>query len=481
MVVKNPYVRVLATVVLLALAFPPFNAFFLVFVALVPWLTTLQNSTPKQAVRLGWVFGTLFWLHQMVWMVPFVGKWTGSYALALVPYLLVLLAVVWYFPLLAWLTHRAWTNGYRWAVPLIWASVEALRSGIPSIGFPWGQLAVPLYSQPMLMQLSAFGQIFLVSAWVVCGNILVFELLEVANARKTSRWLVVFIAGFVLSGARYMRPVEGKPHVVTVGQLGVEMAFSSPAQQEIHALRSAQELLDSAAANGSELLILPEDVVPSFQKLRPEVPVSVLYGGNRSVGQRYFRSAYLDDGKSIQVADKTRLVIFGEYVPFRNSLPFLNSFNLPTGDLQAGDHPSTMNSTVGKVGPLICFEALFPDVALAMADQGAQSLAVMAIDDWYAGTPAMEQLLAQSAWRSAENGLPVFRSGSMGISAVFDARGNMVARAPYGRQVQIREEVKIPGQSDALKGRGYFQWIASLGPIFVLVAPWLKNKKARTS
>lgn len=135
-------------------------------------------------------------------------------------------------------------------------------------------------------------------------------------------------------------------------------------------------------------------------------------------------------------------MIFGEFVPGRDVLPFLAAFKLPTGDLSPGSKVTSLKIGKLNVGPLICFEGLFPDLAYRQALNGAQLLAVMSMDDWFVGTQALDQLRDQTIWRAVETGLPVARAAETGYSLVVDGHGAVLAQAPVGGRQALN--VKVP-------------------------------------
>ena len=170
-----------------------------------------------------------------------------------------------------------------------------------------------------------------------------------------------------------------------------------------------------------------------------------------------------------QYADKVRLVIFGEYVPFRDRLGFLSGFNLPAGDLHPGSEVTTLEVNGIRVGGLLCFEALFEEVAREHAANGAELLAVMSLDDWYQRTGAIEMLKAAAVLRAVENRLPVVRSAPLGPSLIVNERGQILAEASIGETTAVRAEVTVaPSRSVWL--RYVFPWFA-LG-VWLLFTLW---------
>src|SRR5262249_32003050 len=147
-----------------------------------------------------------------------------------------------------------------------------------------------------------------------------------------------------------------------------------------------------------------------------------------------YQSAFSFDGSKWEHADKNRLVIFGEFVPFRDSW-IIKQFGLAQGDLTPGQTLGTLDIKGTKVGPLICFEGLFPDLAYRQALAGSRLLAIISIDDWYMGTAAPDQLKSEAVWRAVETGLPLVRSASLGYSLAVDQRGRIVSEAPLKQPI----------------------------------------------
>ncbi|MFM9873248.1 MAG: apolipoprotein N-acyltransferase [Fimbriimonadaceae bacterium] len=467
----------LISFVLLSLAFPPANVYLLIFVALVPWLKQLREGNSKLGFWSGYGFGFCYFGFQMFWVVGFVGKWTGSYGLAVVPWLVCAFLAGWFYAGTGWLMARCFKLNLAFLVPLIWAGSEAFRAYVPSLAFPWGIVALPLWKVPALAQGGAFGTIFLVSAWVVLVNMILLEVVypkEGAADRKIIGRAGVVALGFaVLSVFRYSTAPAGVDKTFTLGQPGVNMAFSTPEQEHEGLLNATGELLQGAINQRADLLILPEGYAgkvsgdPVNTPLGFEPQLHVIMGGQRLAGgTKVYQTAYAWDGSEWSFADKTRLVVFGEYVPFRDQLPFLRNFNLPAGDLIEGKELKTLSVGGLEVGPLICFEGVFPDLAIGHGNNGAQVLVQMSIDDWYEGTPAHDQLWMSSIWRSIESGLPLMRVGARGHSLATDSRGNLIANVPVGVRRAEKVTVKVPGRSDAFSGRFgfvYICWAVCLG------------------
>jgi apolipoprotein N-acyltransferase len=95
----------------------------------------------------------------------------------------------------------------------------------------------------------------------------------------------------------------------------------------------------------------------------------------------------------------------------------------PAPGRPAADPPFT-------VGPLICFESAFPDLARNLAAGGADLLVVQTADTTFQESWGPQQHASLAAVRAVESGRPVVQAAISGVSAAFDARGRRLAWAP---------------------------------------------------
>jgi len=196
-------------------------------------------------------------------------------------------------------------------------------------------------------------------------------------------------------------------------------------------------------------VIWPETAAPSFLDRDPErralvaraAPPGglVLVGTNRTTPERRepFQvwnslQAIAPDGSVVGHYDKAHLVPFGEYLPARAVLGRLGLGKITAGtvDFSAGPGPRTLALPgLPPVGPLICYEAIFPGAVTARESRPAWLLN-LTNDGWYGRTAGPYQHLAIARMRTVEEGLPLVRAANNGISAVFDAYGRERARLP---------------------------------------------------
>jgi len=148
-------------------------------------------------------------------------------------------------------------------------------------------------------------------------------------------------------------------------------------------------------------------------------------------------TALLVDGNGHDVAryDKMHLVIFGEYVPFRETLPWLQVFTPYSHDYSCRPGESwtrfPLQARDGKTytfGCLICYEDSDPYIARQYgASAPVDFLVNISNDGWFNGTEEHEEHLAICRFRAIETRRSVVRAVNMGISCLIDPDGRAIA------------------------------------------------------
>ncbi len=142
-------------------------------------------------------------------------------------------------------------------------------------------------------------------------------------------------------------------------------------------------------------------------------------------------SVFNDAGQPVETYDKTHLVPFGEYLPFHRLLESigLKALTRQRGGFTTGRTPRPIVRVSGlpAAGVLICYEAIFPAVAVQTAERPGVLINVTN-DGWFGNSTGPRQHAHQARLRAVEEGLPLIRVANNGISGVFDAYGRELAR-----------------------------------------------------
>ncbi|WP_201132428.1 apolipoprotein N-acyltransferase, partial [Rhodovulum imhoffii] len=208
-----------------------------------------------------------------------------------------------------------------------------------------------------------------------------------------------------------------------------------------------ERLMDATARPADpapDIVIWPETSVPYLLNHADDVMGMmadaagggpVMFGAQRRDRQGVYNSLAVIDaqGRVSHLYDKHHLVPFGEYLPFGGVLGAIGLKGLAARDAYGytpGPGPRLLDlGPAGRVVPLICYEAVFPEDLRAPG--GRPDWVVQITNDaWFGRLTGPYQHLAQARLRAVERGLPLVRVANTGVSAVIDARGRVLDSLP---------------------------------------------------
>ncbi len=476
---------------LLILAFPRFDFWPAAWVALVPLLVACHNQGRGEAGRLGCVAGFVFSLGSLTWITNSITVYGG---LPRVVSFLILVPLALYLALY-WAAFTALFLTVRERAPVVqllygaalWVTLEFVRAHLLT-GFPWNLLGYTLYRFPPLIQVASLTGVYGVSFLVVGGNLALAQGIMAGREWRRALPSVGVAAGLLLLAWGYglVFPVREIPETqsrVALLQGNIDQSRKwNPTLQE-DTVRLYRRLSESAAAAGASLIVWPETAAPFF--LREGGPLtaavaetarathtSLLVGSpdrerdasSREV--RYYNSAFLvsPEGRIVGKYDKIHLVPFGEYVPLKSLLFFVEKMAEGVGDMQAGHRFTVFSSPAGRFGVTICYEAIFPDQVRRYVAGGAQFLVNITNDAWFGHSSGPGQHLAHAVMRAVENRRYLVRAANTGISAIVAPTGEirgatgLFVEAVLTGQVERRDELTLYTRVGDL-----FAWLCLLG------------------
>ena len=433
------------------LLFPAPDLGVLAWVAFVPLLLLLRSSgTRREALLRGWFGGFGFVVATLYWLLPdliyFFPLAAGVVALLWVPWGLLVWAVLRPRPDATTTTTTTTADGSRrlgWkrgllalvAVPSGWVLIETVRSWKP-FGGPWSMLGTSQWDHPEELGLASIGGVWLLTFAIMLVNMCVALLVV---ARPSVRAMSAALGAAAVAAG----PVWFAAHPLPAGSGTVAVALVQPGVVHDPQVRDEEGVTLTKALEGQQIglvvwgessgddgLILNAPDQQQIEALSASLGAPILVNANTVVANGNLQKIsylYTPAGVEGQYA-KTRLVMFGEYIPFSGELHWLTKLTKAAGtNLVPGTGLVTFRADGVDIGPLICFESAFPDMARTEADHGAQILVYQSEDSTFQGSWEPAQHASLAAVRAAETGRPAVQASLAGVSGAFDAQGREIA------------------------------------------------------
>jgi len=446
---------------LLVLTFPDANLEFLAWFGLVPGLVLIIRSpSAREGGIRAWWLGAGYLIAALYWMAPQIGP-----AVLLVG---AVFGALWVpFGVAAWKLLRpplSWPRALAAlvVVPSCWLLTEWLRSW-QALGGPWAVFGVSQWQHPAVLALAAVGGVWLISFVLVMTNVAIVLVIEslprigrTVMPGASSRWGLAALGAAAALASVGAGPLAFALTPASPAVRQVTIAMVQPGAISNASLRAhASETLTAGLSRGGTLGGVRPDLIvwgessiaddltlPKYHGLLSQIEaLSAKDGADILVsqdttppGKGHEKWAVLVSPSGIKgIYIKTRLVPFGEYIPFRQQLGWLTkiskaaSTNMTPG---TGAHLLYATDRSGKplpIGVLICFESAFPDMARVDADLGAQLIVYQSSTSTFQGTWGPDQHASLGAVRAAETGRPVVQAALTGDTVAFDARGRLLA------------------------------------------------------
>ena len=134
------------------------------------------------------------------------------------------------------------------------------------------------------------------------------------------------------------------------------------------------------------------------------------------------------------VYDKTKLLIFGEYFPGIDRIPFLRKlFPYFGSSLTPGREVQVQELESTHFGWQICYESLFDKITRELTHKGAQVLVNITNDSWYGRRQEPYQHLTATFARAIEVRRPLIRATNTGLTGVIHADGTIDQISPLNK------------------------------------------------
>ena len=487
-----------ASGLLVAGAFPPLDFTWLVWVGMVPLLWALWSVEGKRAgwkgFGIGYLAGLVACLIEFNWVASV--SWLGALLLPMY------LATYWgLFGLFAAKIGNPWQSGKPARVltvafchGAVWAGCELLRGWVIT-GISWNVLGTAFHDAPRLAQAADLLGV------VGLSLVLVFFQAVVVQAVKLRKCAPVGIAGAVVGliavyGVVRIR-MENAADSVRLKTLLVQLNIPQEAARvlwtdlETHQAYEDETLkaLDSLKSPDGKIspqwpdwVMWPECALTgrilraddgawgtwqinmdTIAQVRESGPFSLIYGVNeleavkkgeelvmKENGKAYNSIAVMSPSDELQTYRKRHLVIFGETIPFVDSIPWLKQIYEQQsgaeyhGAFTSGDSVEPLPILAGEtmIGaiPTVCFEDSVPRLTRKFVRPGPQVIINVTNDGWFKESAAAAQHFNYARFRAIELRRPMLRCANTGVSAAISSTGS-TAHPDTGRS-QVLTDAK---------------------------------------
>ncbi|WP_415713155.1 apolipoprotein N-acyltransferase [Maridesulfovibrio sp.] len=408
----------------------------------------ISAESPRKALKRGWIAGSLAAMACMYWIAYPVGVYGGlPWALAIPCPVLVGMIVGAYYALYTYILHHAARTLPPFALcifsGLLWTTMETAQ-GVLLSGYPWMTLSSALAFRPEWIQGAAFIGAYGLSGLLVsvATAILVWKISNPVKIWAVSVVALIIILGGVRTTPQQFTYLE-KTGETSIGivQGNINQARKWDAKYKKTTFEKYLNLSRKITDN-SDLVVWPETAMPFYLQdggimraelvnFATETKTPILTGapgyvmhskGDFSLYNRAFLIS--PDKIDMDWYDKSHLVPFGEYIPFKEFLP-LGKLVQGAGDFLPGSDASPLQSGDLAMGMLICYEGIFPELAQERVEKGANLLINISNDAWYGKTSAPLQHLNLVTMRAVEQGRYMIRGTNTGVSACIDPLGRV--------------------------------------------------------
>lgn len=434
--------------ILLVLIFPRFNFEVLAWFAFIPLFSAIEAKTPQLAALSGFITGMIFYAWGLSWINNTLINY-GNLPQVVSFMVLGLLAAYlsFYTALFCYLIRRVCKDNQGLLflfAPVLWTAIEYIRSTHSEYGFSWLGLGYSQFQTLPVIQMAEITGVYGVSWLIMLVNVGLYLAWKSwkrgpglnMGVRFLSVTMLVLVLWLGYGSFALNRTVKAPSLTVALIQGNVEQAMKwNPVYQRV-VMSKYKDLTLKAAQSNPDLIVWPETATPFFynqhppgtefvQDLARQTATPILFGSPFTQNAIHYNSAYLvsETGDTQNRYDKIHLVPFGEFVPFRKILFFIEKMVVMIGDFGRGKVATLFDVAGYKAGVSICYEMIFPDLMRQAVKNGAHFLVNITNDAWFGKSAASYQHMSMGALRAVENRVPIVRAANTGISGTITANG----------------------------------------------------------
>jgi len=415
-------------------AYAPFSIWPLMFVSFIALNYTLTlAASNKQKLWYFTIFAYIFNVVNLHWVGnSFLYNSPEPYLVYFMPLLVAgmaaILTLIYVFLFMIFNKAKDGLIKNILLVPTVFLTAEFIRS-LSVFGFPWNLVGYSIAGNDALLQASELGTI------LVCSFLILFisSLIATFNKKAILVAVIVFVSWFTLGLVRFNTLDKSNVEKLSAESKLIQIDTTTHHKFDRIKMRkqvfSYLEQVKKVKYNKKvDIVVLPEMAVPypintedSLLKLLQRSlgkNQTLIVGAPAYNDYDIYNTMYFVSKTDYKRYDKILLVPFGEFMPFRDFLPFIKNFTNNFKDFSVGSIANTVEFNGKKYLGLICYEAIFPFFVKENIEDKNTILTNITNDAWFYGTVAPYQHALIAKTRAVENNLAMIRVSNAGESFI---------------------------------------------------------------
>lgn len=436
---------------------------FLVFLSLIPLFHSIRKT--KRKFLYMFIYASVLHLASASWIVnateflPFEKEKNFIFLLLFLIVIAVAEGVIIAFPFIFWENVRKNDTCDIFSFSALYILGEFIQEYIPYISFPWIRLSAVVAQKEIIIQsASLLGGLF-VSFIIASINGLICVILENIVLKKKVilpiiclSLIICFNTAFGIIRTNTIKHEEDSAVLLVQGNFsGEEKRTSDKNEITGKYLRLSYNNLSPDV----KLVIFPETAMPfsfnehndgtkTVSKFARKNDVTILTGICTYEEEKIFNSAvaFYPDGTFSEAYSKRILVPFGEKIWFYDTL--LKIMPDVFGEMSTfteGISPLPIETEIGKIGVVICYESIYPRIARSTVRNDAEIISIISNDSWFGKSNAMYQHHNHAILRAVENNRYVLRVSSTGVTSVISPTGQITDYAEPFKEETLKAYV----------------------------------------
>ena len=453
-----------------ALLFPPFFMTPLGFI-IFPYIINLlkENSTKRKINNyffIGFFYGLGFLLVLLFWIQSpfFTNNETKNFAILslLLPIFLSLFFGI------GFIFFKYIKNTFHliFFTPFIFLFIE-LAISKTFYGFPWVTYSLVLSNNILgfyfLKSFGTFVSSYLVLMIFLAPSLIIFSLKSKYEKIKIFIFHLPFLICLFFIFI-FNENYKGQGKIISFEVFQILSPIQNPNKKLIE-----QDIINKINQSNAEYLVFAENNYPYLISDISNLSIlnyikdnqKVIIGASRLNNNKLYNSFLYLEKNNTQIFDKEILVPFGEFLPFRNYLKFMENIS-GNIDFTSGQNNRLISNRDINILPIICYEIIFNKILKDINKNNIDILINITNDSWFGDKMGPYQHFYHSRMRAIISNKFLIRVSNNGISAIIDNNGKILQSSKLNVKTNLYNKLH-------LKSFTYQKFIHKISEIYLLI------------